>query len=64
MEEDIKILENTGIIELKDGLSYDKAIDYKFAVDKLLEEVEITENILDKLKMRRDDSMEYMEREV
>lgn len=40
MEEDIKILENTGIIELKDGLSYDKAIDYKFAVDKLLEEVE------------------------
>lgn len=41
MEEEIKILENTGIIELKDGLSYDKAIDYKISVDKLLEELEI-----------------------
>ena len=40
MEKYIKILENIGIMKLKDGLSYDEAIEYKFAMDNVLNELE------------------------
>lgn len=40
MEEEIKILENIGIMKLKDGLSYDEAIEYKFALQTVLNKLE------------------------